>query len=175
LKADDKCMNVSPYPEFRIDAALFQEPLRSLAEVIAQKLQREAFKGQVLQFVGFDMFVQVRLAMRTYDLLCFINADERRETDFRWDPTYTFVSAPLVRCVIDCLYNVTMILQDPALNGPKFRKSGIKKEMKALNRDAAKCSGQADWDAFITEKRSQLDAAIQKSPFTLDEIMSEKS
>ena len=73
----------------KINAATFQKPLVQLAEVLAQKLYREAPKMIVPAFVAEDMFVLVRQAMRTYDFIFYINADERRETDCYWRNAYS--------------------------------------------------------------------------------------
>ncbi len=119
-----------------IDARTFQLPLVRLAEVIAQKVLREA--PQLLRgpkYVALDLHVLIRQAMRTYDLLFYINADDRRRTDCYWKAEYTIVSLPLVRNMIDCLYNITAILEDPQQNGPWFRKSGYWRRLKAADED----------------------------------------
>ncbi len=117
-----------------IDAGSFQRPLRDLAETLAQKVLRE---GPALlaapSFVSLDMFVLIRQAMYTYSFLYYIHADERRENDCYWSPAYTFIAAPLIRSIIDCLYNITFILQNPGVNGPMFRKSGLKKALDDLD------------------------------------------
>jgi hypothetical protein len=108
-----------------IDAATFQKPLKALAEVLAQKVKREApalLPAHPI-FVAVDLHVLIRQAMHTYDLLFYINADERRETDCYWRPEYTMVSLPLIRNMIDCLYNITAILQNPGVNGSWFRRT----------------------------------------------------
>ncbi len=65
--------------------------LGQLAEVLAQKLKREATKN--LGYVAVDLHVLIRYAIWTYNLLFYLNADERRETDTHWrEPT------PLSRC-----------------------------------------------------------------------------
>jgi hypothetical protein len=58
--------------------------------------------------------VLIRQAIYTSNLLFFLNADERRETDCYWRNAYTIVTLPLIRNMIDCLYNVTAILQNPS-------------------------------------------------------------
>src|SRR5689334_8071601 len=103
-----------------IDASTFQKPLKQIAEVIAQKVKREA---PVPDITKFDLHILVRKAMCTYDLLYYLNADERREQDCHWRNVYTIVVMPLVRNMIDCLFNITLILQDPIHNGRQFRAS----------------------------------------------------
>lgn len=85
--------------DVHIDAATFQKPLVKLAEVLAQKVLREAPVTGVLRV---DLHILVRQSMWTYDLLFYLNADERRETDAYWRNGYTIVTMPLVRNMIDC-------------------------------------------------------------------------
>jgi hypothetical protein len=109
----------------RINAKTFQEPLAKLAEVMAQKVRREgAAHLNAPAFVAEDMFTMIRQALATYHLLFYLNADERREQDCYWNNNYGVVTAPLVRSMIDCLYNVTAILENPAEKGVGYRKSG---------------------------------------------------
>jgi hypothetical protein len=66
--------------EYNIDASTFQEPLVKLAEVLAQKVKREA--PNLLRaplYISIDLFVLMRQAMYTYNLLFYLNADERRD------------------------------------------------------------------------------------------------
>src|SRR4051794_6457210 len=108
-----------------VDAVTFQKPLGLLAEVLAQKLNREGPKViPAPGYVAIDLFVLTRKAMRTYDLLFYLNADERRNKDAYWRNVYSISALPLVRTMIDSLYNITTILQAPAKNGAWFRKSG---------------------------------------------------
>jgi hypothetical protein len=53
-----------------IDASTFQKPLGQLAEVLAQKVKREALAlPPAPGFVAVDLHVLVREGMSTYDLL----------------------------------------------------------------------------------------------------------
>src|SRR5438552_2976423 len=116
--------SISAEDKNSIDARTFQKPLAELAETLAQKVKREApALMSAPQFVPVDLHVLTRQAMRTYDLLFYVNADERREGDCYWRPAYTVVTLPLIRNMIDCLFNITAILQDPRRNGPWFRRS----------------------------------------------------
>ena len=154
-----------------IDAGAFQKPLIELAETIAQKVHREGPRLiRAPEFVSLDMFVLIRQAMHTCNLLFYTNADERREKDCYWTPAYTFVTAPLVRSIIDCLYNITFILEDPKTNGPAFRKSGFKKELADLNEDLLRYGGQANWDPYIKQQQERLDRSIRSCGLTLAEV-----
>src|SRR6266478_656154 len=118
----DTWMDLDDKP--RINAATFQEPLAKLAEVMAQKVRREGTKYlQAPDFVAEDLFIIVRQALATYHLLFYLNADERRGQDCYWNNQYDVVTAPLVRSMIDCLYNITAILEDPE-RGVAYRTSG---------------------------------------------------
>jgi hypothetical protein len=53
--------------------------------------------------------------------LFYLNADERRKNDCYWKVIDGVAAMPLVRSLIDCLYNVTAILQNCAVQGPAYR------------------------------------------------------
>src|ERR1700675_1010386 len=108
-----------------IDASTFQKPLRTIAEVLAQKAKREA---PVPPIVREDLHLLSRQAIWTYNLMFYLHADERLASDADWKPVYTVVTMPLVRNMIDCLFNITLILQDPSANGLRFRMAGFKRK-----------------------------------------------
>src|SRR5713226_4014364 len=96
--------------EVRIDAKTFQEQLGRLSLTIALKVQREGSK--ILpkpDFVYVDIYVMLKQAHHTCNLFFYLNADERRKGkgDGAWKVGYSIVILPLVRCMIDCLYNIT--------------------------------------------------------------------
>ncbi|HEV2178431.1 MAG TPA: hypothetical protein VGW33_14690 [Terriglobia bacterium] len=158
----------------QIDASTFQKPLGQLAEVLAQKVKREAsalLPGP--EFVAGDLHVLVRQAMRTYDLLFYLNADERRRADCYWKSEYTIVTLPLIRNMIDCLYNITAILQDPDQNGSWFRKSGYRQWLKALDEDQARYCGKPEWDEWITKSRREIDFLMRADDLTMDEVLAQ--
>jgi len=158
-----------------IDASTFQKPLGQLAEVLAQKLHREAPKMLLApKFVAIDLFVLTRKAMRTYDLLFYLNADERQQNDCYWKPVYSIAALSLIRTMIDCLYNITAILQDPAQNGTLFRKSGFQKAWQALDDEEKQYKGIPEWDEWIDRSRSMIDFGVRDSGFTLAEVLSKK-
>lgn len=159
----------------RVNFETIQQPLRDLAETMAQKMYREA-PGLLSAppYVGPTMFTMIRQAMYTCNLLFYINADERRENDCTWNPAYTFVTAPLIRSLIDSLYNVTLILENPSVNGAAFCKSGFKKEIRDLQEDETRYGGQPEWDASFVEKRQKLDLALRQYNLTVQDVQAQK-
>jgi len=158
-----------------IDAGTFQKPLGQIAEVLSQKIKREAPKLITApEFVAFDLHVLIRQAQYTYDLLFYLNADERRESDCHWKAPYSVVAFPLVRNMIDGLYNVTTILQDPGRNGPRFRKYGYKKLLMGFDEDEARYGGEPEWDQWIAKGRAEIDFDIRQNGLTVADVMAEK-
>lgn len=112
----------------------------------------------------------MRQTMYTYDLLFFINADERREKDPDYRVAYSAVSLPLIRCMIDCLYNITLILTNPGLMGYKFRASGYRKMLASLDEDEARYGGDPKWDDWIAKVRAFALAQLIDDGFTETEV-----
>lgn len=159
-----------------IDASTFQKPLKQLAEVLAQKVKREAPKLlSAPGFVSVDLHVLIRQTMYTYDLLFYLNADERRKTDPYWRNAYTIVALPLVRNMIDCLYNVTAILRDPAGKGSLWRESGYRKAFAAIDDTEKRYGGQPEWDEWIRKNREALDLGIRACGLTVAGVQAQKT
>jgi hypothetical protein len=154
-----------------IDASTFQVPLQKLAEVLSQKVKREAAKLLKPDFVAFDLHVLTRQAQHTYDLLFYLNADETRKTDCNWRPSYSIVALPLIRNMIDCLYNITAILEDPKQNGPWFRKYGYKKLLTGLDEDQKRYGGKPEWDEWIAKGRAKFATDIQLQNLAMTDVL----
>ena len=166
LVADDKP---------RINAKTFQEPLAKLAETIAQKVRREGPQHlKPPSFVAEDLFMMIRQSLAAYHLLFYFNAVERRENDCRWNHNYGVVTAPVVRSMIDCLYNITAILQNRAEKGPAYRKSGLKKRLQEIDEDQDNDGGRPEWDSYNTKQRDAVNLMTRMSGFTQDEVQGAK-
>ena len=158
----------------RLDASTFQRPLGQLAEVLAQKVKREVPKIlSAPEFVAVDLHLLVRQAIYTYDFLFYLNADERREEDCYWRNTYTVVALPLIRNMIDCLYNITMILENPRENGTWFRRSGFRKALTALQEDEQRYGGQQEWDDWISKCRKGINLQIRVNGLSMSNVLTQ--
>ena len=118
--------------------------------------------------------MMLRYSLSIYRLLFYLNADERRRDDPNWQVKYGVTAMSLVRSLIDCLYNVTAVLQGPADMGPAYRRSGIRRILKDLEEDHQRYAGQAKWESYVNERRKPVEDLIRKSGFTLDEVMKQQ-
>jgi len=158
-----------------LDARTFQQHLRSLANTLALKVEREGPKLPLKpDFVSADITVLIRQALNTYDLFFFINADERRKKDFDWKLAYSAVILPLIRCMIDCLYNITVILENAGVKASQFRASGYRLSLLALEADEKRYGGDPTWDAYIAGRRDFINLGIRRDGFTSAEVESAK-
>jgi len=159
-----------------LDGRTFQPQLASLANTLTLKVQREGPK--ILprpDFVTVDIFVLLRQALHTYDLFFFLNADERRQKDCDWRPAYHAASLPLIRCMIDCLYNITAILKNPGVKGFQFRESGYKKMLESLDADEQRYGGNPKWDDYIARKRELLRLCMLRDGVAETEVRAAKT
>ncbi len=124
------------------------------------------------RYVSEDLYILVRQAICTYGLFFYVNADERRQDDPYFRGVYSILLLPLIRNVIDCLYNITSILQDPAGTGAWFRKSGYKRELADLEEDRQRYGGRAEWDEWLAKRASAIDLSIRVDNFALSDVQS---
>jgi hypothetical protein len=159
-------------PPVRIDAKSFQEPLAWLAETIFEKVFREGVSWVGWpQYVSEDISMMPRYSRSIYNLLFYLNADERRKNDLGWRMHYGVTAMSLVRSLIDCLYNVIAILEDPVGKGAAYRKSGIKRTLDDLEADRQAYAGQREWGEWVNSRRGPVELLIRMSGFTLDDVM----
>jgi hypothetical protein len=154
------------FPKIELDARTFQPNLEGLTNTIAYKVQREGeSNGLKPDFVAMDIYFQIRLANQIYNLFFYMNSEQRRREDCDWKVAYSVAILPLVRTIIDCLFNVTAILQDPPYFGRWFRESGYRYFMEALDQDEARYAGQPRWDEFIAKYRGMAGFEIRRDGF----------
>ncbi len=163
-------------PERHLDARTFQAPLSELANTLALKVQREGLKRlPEPPFVIEDIYVLLRQAHHICDLFFYLNADERRLKDGYWRVGYSAAILPLVRCMIDCLYNITVILDNPGVKAYQFRESGYKQMLQALDADEHRYGGDPKWDDWITRQRGLIDSGMRSNGFTEAEVRAAKT
>jgi len=152
-----------------INARTFQEALGKLAETMAQKVKREGTSRlPAPQFVADDIHVMIRHALAVYKVLFYLNADDRRDADPFWQDIYTVTTAPLVRSMIDCLYNIVAILQNPASQGRLFRESGLRNWQKAMSFEKQRYGGKSpEWDDFIRDREDAFNLSVRTSGVTV--------
>jgi hypothetical protein len=144
-------------PPVIIDVSTFQIPLAELALTMALKVEREGTsKLGAPVYVAVDIGALVRISSQTLNLLWFVNADETASSNGH-RPIFQIVAMPLVRTLIDNLYNVTYILRSPAANGRSYRISGIKNEQRDLKEDEARYAGLPEWDKWLADSRVKID------------------
>src|ERR1051326_1339683 len=115
----------------------------------------------------------VRYSVSIYRLLFYLNADVRRQTDTDWNERYGVTAMQLVRSLIDCLYNITRILNNPGELGPAYRKSGLRKILEELNEIAERYPGEEQWEAYVAERRRAVEMLVRMSGYTMDEVMAQ--
>lgn len=158
--------NTEAFPKTELNAKTFQHKLEELPNTIACKVQREGeTKGLTPGFVSMDIYFQIRLANQIYNLFFYLNADQRRREDCDWKVAYSAAILPLIRTMIDCLFNVTAILQDPPYFGRWFRQSGYRYFLEALDQDEARYAGQPRWDEYIGKYRGKAQFEIRRDGF----------
>lgn len=152
-----------------IDVSKFQKPLAELAVTMSLKIEREATTSfGIPAHAAIDIGALLRMSNETLNLLWFLNADETLKNGGR--SIYMIASLPLVRTLIDNLYNITYILRDPAKHGRAYRLSGIRKEQFDLREDERRYGGKPEWDEWIEDSRAKIDLNMRGLEATQTEV-----
>jgi hypothetical protein len=150
-----------------LDAKTFQHQLDQLATTIALKVHREGHKHiPKPAFVIPDIYYLLRQCQQTYNFFFFMSAEERRKRDPGYKMAYSIVILPLIRTMIDCLYNITAILSNPGPKGYQFRESGLGQISRALDRDEQKYGGDPKWDVHIAKYREFIELDMRRNDIT---------
>lgn len=156
----------------RVVAKSFQEPLAWLSETVLEKVFREGVSHVGWpHYVAEDIAMMLRYSRSIYNLLFYLNADERRDNDLGWRMHYGATAMSLVRSLIDCLYNITAILENPAERGAAYRKSGLRRTLNDLEADWQAYAGQPKWEEWVNSRRGPVELLIRMSGFTMDDVM----
>jgi len=93
-----------------------------------------------------------------------------------WRAYYTFVALPLVRSIIDCLYNITVMLDDPRTKPAEFRRSGYRLALEALQEDETKYAAKPDpnWAEWFRKRRDSIDLGIRRGGSILADVMAQE-
>ncbi len=158
----------------QIDASTYRDQISLLAEVIAQKVKREG-PNHLGGSVGFhsDIFILIRQARNTYNFMYWVHSDDVRDI-YGWRDNFTFACEPLVRTLMDNLFNITLLLQDPHTNGKRFRASGLRKGLQLIEAELARYKGQQEWDEYIADSQGKLAFLIRNSGLTEQEVRDEQ-
>jgi hypothetical protein len=152
----------------QIDAKTFQEKLAKLAETLVQTVFREG-QSHWGPNVGDDIAMMLRYSISIYNLLFYLNADVRRKEDTDWHVEYGVTAMPLIRSLIDCLYNVTVFLVIPG-KADEYRKCGMKKVLDGLDAERDAHPGDAQWEAWRNERTQFVEKFIVMCGFTVADV-----
>lgn len=121
-----------------------------------------------------DIYYLLRYSHQIYNFFCFVNADERRQKDFNYRIPYSVVNLPLVRTMIDCLYNISAILTSPGPRAYQFRESGLRQMLRAVDADEQRYGGNPAWDNWIRRYREFIDRDMKGTGITKADVESAK-
>lgn len=120
------------------------------------------------QFTAADITVMLRFSLSCYGLMCLVNADETRRSG-GWRPAHSAALFSLTRSMIDCLYNITVLLRFPSKRYA-FRESGCKLALEGLSADEKKYRGKRKWNRYLKRQRHALSVGMAADGITLAEV-----
>ena len=162
--------------DIRIDAKTFQMQLGELTQTMVEKVRRQGPTHITpVQLVCDDLVILLRYALSIYSLLFYLNADDRRREDACWKDHFGVTAMSLVRSLIDCLYNITSILENPGVKGAEYRNSGFKNMLKDLDELRRKDNGDPKWMSYLDELASNIHRMIVASGSSIAEVREQKS
>lgn len=157
-----------------IDAGLFSQQIADLAETLRNKVEREGQSSLLNPNLTTDISVMLRQLIWTYNLLCWINADDTRHGLVGYRDAYSFVSLPLVRTIIDGFYNCTALLDDPS-RSRSFRIGGFFRLRQALREDEELHKGDPAWQEDFQNRRCLLQRGLAEDNLSATDLDDKKN
>jgi hypothetical protein len=147
-----------------IDASKFAPQLAKLAETLSYSVEREGPTKVPNSPISLDIAISLRQLAHTYNLILFLNADDRRDKDLDYRQPYSFVILPLVRTMIDGFYNCTAMLDDPT-RARVFRISGLYRIREAIKADEALYGEDPGWREYLAARRGVYERGMRLEKF----------
>ena len=116
----------------------------------------------------------LRQLLHTYNLLLFLNSEERIDKDTNYRLAHSFVSLPLVRTMIDGFYNCTAMLDKPE-RARVYQISGFYRVRESIQADEARYGSDPDWRAYLKAKRESYKLALRIASFTEADLDDKKN
>ncbi len=152
-----------------IDASKFPIAINDLARTIINKLEREGHTITGLPDNGEEICLILRQVSQTYNLIQFINADDTRFENYGYRSAYSFVSLPLVRTMIDGLYNCTAMLEDPP-SARRYMISGYFRMRETLQAKEAAYADKPEWVEALKSQRRSYEAGLHINGISAAEL-----
>ena len=143
-----------------IDAATFQPQLFALSKTMIHLVERAGVNERGLPpHVAEDISMLLRFSAGILAHLYYIHAKTFSEDrDPHCLPEYTFVTLPQVRVLIDCLYNVTLLLELPEVHGRSFRADGYR-QIEVTTEEIKRIVGDESRTKHLEETRKSFEAS----------------
>lgn len=146
-----------------VNAEPFCLPLIELSRTLVLRLEREDTKPNTNQNPSFYIARMLRHSAATYQLLLWINTGDTRFGAIGYYPSFSSVSLPLIRTMIDCFYNATLLLKHPKWL-IRYKISSYHRIKSLYQRSESSNSNEEDIEVtrFLTSQKETLASIMQK-------------
>ncbi len=157
-----------------LDAGTFSQPIADLAVALTNLVEREGPRKIPVTTAVADISMILRQVTATYNAIRWVNADTTRFGNIGYKGSYTFVTLPLVRTIIDGFYNATALMDDPS-RARSYRISGIYWMRRALRLDEAKYKNDPAWQPDLAQRRSMISDIMRHENITNTDLNDKKN
>lgn len=146
-----------------VNAEPYCLPLVELSRRLTLHLERAAGPPNTNEDPAYYIARILRHSSATYHLLLWINAEDTRFGAIGYYPIFSSVSLPLIRTMIDCFYNATLLLNYPDWL-KRYKISSYYRIKKTIERSESSNSNKEDIEVThsLTRQKEALAHAMQK-------------
>lgn len=145
-------------PPGEVTINIIDDDLRELPEAIAMRIDREARQSLEAQHRALPMLLRttVRVAERTFAAIRYLTLDKQRGEL----PPVTLATAvsPLARTLLDSLFTVVFMFENPADRMSHYLRSGWREATEHHARLTARHGNEPEWTDWLAGYRKWIDA-----------------
>ncbi len=129
-----------------IDFKLVNDPLEEVIREVSSRLEKE---GPKLNYFYFVIKGLLDSAFQTYKAIRKLVVD---------DPKYPAQAHILGRSLIDTLFTVVMLIEDPKVYSRQYEAAGYRAIYEEYDREQARYGHDSEWKQYLDDKQKLLDA-----------------
>ena len=141
-----------------LDFAVVGDDFKTLATAVENKIEREFPRAlDSISGLRYLVLAHVKITRNTSEVIRYLCADQPEDP---WrKPGFCIAVFPLARTVLESLYSVLFLLDDPTTRAPWFERASWRDDCEELERLSGVYGSDPNWSSFLDKRRALLTAA----------------
>lgn len=140
-----------------LDERVVREDFRALAMAVENKTERE-FPTHLasIQGLGYLVLANLKITRNTSELVRYLCADWPEDPERK--PEFCIAAFPLVRTILESLFSVLFLLDDPNARTNRYYRANWRDEFEEDERRRGQYGNDPSWSEFLDQRRVWLES-----------------